>query len=182
MPSSRKLAALLVIAFAFVMSIAACGDSSEDASSADVGATAGAADRTGDTPARTATTTPASDAAQVKQLILETQKAYGQGDGETVCPTMTAAGERDLLEYARIYLRDPDASCVEVIRKIAEQRPPDSIEEPITVLKVRVRGDRARALVRTPNVKPIWRPYVRENGEWKNPPFGLAAAVGGASR
>lgn len=138
-------------------------------------------DDDGDADGAAATTTPkkpVGDKAQIEALAVRIHGALASGDGPAVCDNMTAAGRRDVVDYGRAVTRSP-GSCSEVVRRIAAVNRSGGVEqERARVVAVRIDGSRAVALVRTPSVSPVPQRYVREDGEWRLRPLGLATAVG----
>jgi hypothetical protein len=153
----------------------ACGNDNGGASretptaDADSGAPASADDAT----------KPATDEAQIRSLIASSQKAFRTGDGQVVCAGLTAAGQKDIIAYGKAV--GAAGSCVEVVKGIAEyNRQEDLAQPPAKILVVRVKGRNAVVVLRFKGAAaPLRQRLQKVNGDWKQLPYGLAAAVNG---
>ncbi len=182
--TARLLAALCAITLA--AGTAACGNDNDDADN-NAGAGAGAAksdqaDAKQTSPADdtsdAASKQPATDDGQIRALIAQAQQAFKAGDGQTACDGLNAAGQRDILDYGKAM--GIKGGCPDIVKSIAKTNKAAGLEQPPTrVVAVRVRGQRATALIRIPGTGPVRQGYQKINGQWKQQPLGLADALAG---
>lgn len=167
----RVLAAFCATALA--IGVVACGgdETNDDASGA-------AADSTAANAPRTAAESQ-TDEQQIKALVADVQKAFESGDGQLVCDSLTAVGQRDMTDFGRGL--EQSGSCAEIASGIAKQNRAAELKQPPTrVVAVNVRGARAVALLKVGGA-PLRQRYRKENGEWKVLSFGIANAAGGTT-
>lgn len=185
MPSTLKGLSATACAAAFAVGVTSCGDN-DDQPQADKGnSTAGitadqasADNSTAQDDSAPASTRVGSDEEQIKTLVASVQQAFKDGDGQQVCNSLAEPGQRDLVYYGR--LTNLPGSCAEVATGIAERNKAFKRKQPPPhVVKVRVNGNRAVALIRLSDTAPARQSYTKVDGVWKVRSFRIGEAVAG---
>jgi hypothetical protein len=161
---------------AATLALAACG--SDDNSDGD-GRAGGDGSAAAATDSQPAPAKPATDEGQIKALVARVQRGFRTGDGDAICDSLTARGQRDIVDYGQA--TGLPGSCTEVATAIAKREIARGTEQPpIRVAAVRTRGDSAIALIRIAGATTMRQRYVKVGDDWKVGSFGLSTAAGGA--
>lgn len=171
MTTSRPRASRLAMAAwatMLALAVAACGDDDADSSSA--GESAPASNQS----ARSER--PATDAGQIKALVVEVQRAFADSDGETICASLTPRGQKDIVTYGKGSGLAGD--CVDVATALAKRTATDTKQPAVEFTRIRVTGDRAVADIRIADTTTLRQRYRKQDGEWKVGSFNLAQAAG----
>jgi hypothetical protein len=170
-PTPARLLAICCT-LAATLALAACGSDDGDNSDGDGGGSAAATD------SQRAPAKPASDEGQIKALVARVQKGFRTADGDAVCDSLTARGQRDIVDYGQA--TGLPGSCTDVATAIAKRDIAGGVKQPPTrVAAVRTRGDSAIALIRIANTTTMRQRYVKVGDDWKIGSFNLSSVVGG---
>jgi hypothetical protein len=162
---------------AATLALAACGSDDADNSDGD-GSGDGGGSAVAATESRPAPAKPATDEGQIKALVARVQKGFSTGDGDAICDSLTARGQRDIVDYGQA--TGLLGSCTDVATAIAKRDIAGGVKQPPTrVAAVRTRGDSAIALIRIANTTTMRQRYVKVGDDWKIGSFNLSSAVGG---
>lgn len=180
---TRLRVASLLSAIALATAIAACGDSNDDTSNdgnagasanQDGGSSSNANDTSGDNGSAEQ---PASDEDQIKALLTASQKAFRTGDGKVVCDALTAAGQKDMVDYGSVIGLAGD--CAKVAEGVTAYNKKVGLKQPPSkVVAVRVNGQNATAIMRVEGSGAIRQGFKKIDSQWKQLPYGLSALVG----
>jgi len=160
----RRGVTLAAAALALAAGLPACGSGDDDGGDGAAKAPSAETKNAAATPDTTASTGTVKQ--QIAALVKATEAAYQAGDGKTYCDNLTAAGQKEVADFAKAVGQDP--SCPDYIEAASRKvRELGITQKPSRVVSVRANRSKATARISINQKPPRPTKFAKVDGQWK---------------